>query len=287
MATKQPVKKNGGALVKSAGGGIAGLEGITQDMLTIPRVKIVQKNSVEVDDGFGKPGMLVNSINKDIIAEPKKPIIILPLQYKPSRIFFRPFGEGGGLACQSRDNINGEGDPGGKCKQCPHFQWPTEAEKNAKGKNKKTSPDCTELINIFCMIRGYDFPIPMTVSFGRTSMKAGKQLRQMLYTAATQQQKNPWNFAYEIVTVFKENDKGTYFEFKSSPAGMAKAAEIKLGDQFYRLISTTDTVIHEDEDEIAKEQGNINKKDEPIKDEPVPGFDKEADEEDPFGEDDE
>lgn len=287
MATKNVVKKKPGAVQRTETGVIAGLEGVEQDMLIIPRLKLVQKNSVEIDDDLAKPGQIVNSVTKDVINKVGKNgnVTIIPIKNTRTRILFKPFNEGGGLLCQSFDGVEGTGDPGGDCSKCPMNQWET----NPKTK-KQESPKCTELLNIFCLVRGYDFPIPLTASFGRTSMGAGKQLVNFFWADAQKAQKSPWNFAYELSTQSTENEFGKFYIFKVTPGGMAKAPEIKQGEVFYRLITETQVQIHEDEEEIHREADNIvkeeKKKKEPVKDEPVPGFDEGADE-DPFPDEEE
>jgi len=282
MANKDVVKKpSDTAVVKTKDGVIAGLEGITQDMLTIPRLKLVQKNSVEIDDKTAKPGEVVNSVTKEVICETDESLTIIPLKFHPTRLMFRDFGEGGGLLCQSLNGKTGRGEPGGNCIGCEFNPnpWPID-EKTGKG----IPPPCTELINSFCIVRGYDFPIPLTASFGRTSMGAGKQLRNMIYFDAQKAQKNSWHFAYNLSTDFKENVKGTYFQFKIAPGGMAEKNEIKKGEEFYKLITSTQVEVHEDEDEIKAEQRNVEKKSKP-EDEDKGKFNE--DEENPFADDEE
>ena len=252
MVTKNVTKKQSNSVSK-APQMIPGLEGVKQETLIIPRLKLVQKNSVEIDDGIIKPGEIVNSVTKDILAKKDKPLTLIPIKNSESRLLFKPFDDGGGLLCQSFDAIYGKGDPGGECENCPYSKW----TENKKG--EQVAPECTDLTNVFCLVRGYDFPIPLTVSFGRTSKGAGKQLINFFYFDAQKAQKSPWNFAYTLSSEFKENVKGNYFQFKVAPGGMAQKDEIKIGETFYRLIQSTQVQIHEDEDERRTEQGNVEK----------------------------
>jgi len=279
MTAKKPATKT---VAKRQGKIIPGLEGITQEMLVIPRLKLVQKNSVEVDSGVN-PGSIVNSVTKDLIVKKGGSLILMPIKYKPSRIMFAPFSEGGGLLCQSQDGLYGIGDPGRECLGCEFNPIPWEKDKKT---NKGIPPPCTELINIFCIVRDYDFPIPVIASFGRTSAPAGNQLLNMFYFDSKKAQKSPWNFAYELGTEYKESAKGNYFQFKIAPGGMAKVREIKQGDEFYRLVTSTEVVIHEDEDEMKEEADNIKRanKKKSKKDTSAPEM--QEDDGDPFDDDD-
>lgn len=234
---------------------IPGLEGVEQDMLMIPRLKLVQKMSVETDMGID-PGAIVNSVTKDVVGKPSKQkdgdvastIIIMPILNNKTRLLFKQIKEGGGLACRSIDGKIGIGQPGGVCSNCPANQW---------GDNNEP-PDCTELLNVYCVVRDYDSPIPIVVSFGRTSSNAGKQLINFFYMDARRNQVSPWNFAYELKSVKMKNDKGTFYVYQVKPAGKATPEEVEIGAEYYRLIKSVATTIHEDENEIAQEQQRMN-----------------------------
>lgn len=273
MAQTKPATTESNAVAQNQGQVIPGLEGVEQDLLIIPRLKLVQKNSVEVDDEIAKPGQIVNSVTKDVIGKKDEPLLLIPVLNTRSRILFRPFDEGGGLLCQSSDGKNGTGEPGGICASCPENQWKNEGKKNI-------SPNCTELLNIFCIVRGYDFPIPLTASFGRTSMGAGKQLVNFFWADAQKNQKSPWNFVYELKTEMTENEYGKFYVFKAAPGGKATKDEIEKGGLFYNLIKSTTIQVHEDEEEIRKEQAKAEGVD---PDKPIPNTEPEPDDDDPFG----
>lgn len=233
---------------------IPGLEGVEQDMLIIPRLKLVQKMSVETDSGVA-PGSVVNSMTKDVVAEFGKDgakLVIIPIVNTRSRIRFKPYGEGGGILCRSFDGKIGEGDPGGNCLTCPHSQWTTDE------KGQRVAPECSDYLNVFVLVRGYNFPVPLTASFTRTSMTAGRQLINYFYMDARKNRQSPWHFAYELSTEFVKNDKGSYYVFKITPAGKATDEEAETGRMFYEMIRTAPAVeIDVDEEEIKAEQERV------------------------------
>lgn len=267
MAAKKAVtKKEEQAVAPQTGQVIPGLEGVTQDLLIIPRLKLVQKNSVEVDDLDYRPGSIVNSVTKDIICEKDQSIEIFPLVNKANRVYFRKFDDGGGIICQSADGKIGEGDPGGVCKSCPHSKF-TKDEENPK---KSVAPRCTDFINVFCHVRGYDFPIPLTASFGRTSKKTGQQLVNYFWADAMKNQISPWCFSYQLSADLRENDFGKFYVFKVTPSGKAVKAEIEKGLGFYNLIKNVALEIHADEDELMQEQENMSNDSAPDDDDEMP-----------------
>lgn len=220
---------------------IEGLEGIDPDMLTIPRLKLVQKSSSEVDDGIS-PGSLVNSVTKDVIAEFKKgeglEIEVIPVFTGKSRILFQDVDQGGGILCQSPDGKIGYGDPGGDCPTCSLAQW----QRSNKG-NKP--PECTLFYNIFLMVRGYESPLPLVTSFGKTSFGAGKQFINLIAFKRV----SPWMAYYKLSTHFKESEQGNYYVFKVKPGEETDPAEKEQGRFLYEMLRDTAFAIHEEVDE--------------------------------------
>jgi len=228
---------------------IPGLEGVDQDLLIIPRLKLVQKNSVEVDNGV-KPGSVVNSMTKDVIAEPGKDgaeLVVIPVLNSRSRILFGDYDNSEGILCSAQDAKIGSGDPGGECLHCPKATW-------IRSEKGTTPPPCTEFINVYVAVRGYNIPIPLVGSFGKTSFGAGKQLINFFYMDSRIHQKSPWNFAYTLRTKYVTSGKLSWYVFNVAPAGKATDGEVATGDLFYNLLKTTKAVIHEDEEEVKQEQ---------------------------------
>lgn len=250
---------------------IPGLEGIDQNDLTIPRIKIVQPNSVEVHQEIASFSSMVNSVTKEVIAKGTKSgskIEIIPIINNKSRLYFKPISEGGGLLCRSNDNKTGVGDPGGNCSNCDLGKWGKDGDKNI-------APECMELINVFCLVRTYDFPIPLVISFGKTSAAAGRQLINLFYFACQKDKKSPWNFAYQLETEIITKDKHTWAQFKighidpEEGKPLATKEEIKIGADYYEMIKSAATVeVHADEEEMEEEAEIINDKEQSQKTEP-------------------
>jgi len=236
---------------------VAGLEGIDDEMIIVPRVKLIQPLSVEVDEYKIEPGSLVNSLTKELLAKPEGQFLIVPLMVARSRILFRPLDEGGGLQCRSADGIYGVGDPGGTCvddngqPNCPYALWETDKK---TGKNKP--PKCTEYLNVVVMpltdkrelIPGNE--MPLVLSFGKTSMQAGK----MLISLIRMRKISPWHYCYSIKSKFTKKDNYKYYVLQTSPAERAPSKLIDYMEEFYHMMKSTPTEIHIDENEIKREQ---------------------------------
>ncbi len=244
-------------------------------ILTIPRLKIVQKTSVEAEEI--KVGSIVNSMDKKTLASPTKDkpaeIIIIPIiqdigkaidgksiksTYKMNRLFFHPVDEGGGIRCMSLDNIQGNGDPGILCANCEFARWP---EKN--NEDKKKSPPCSTVINTFCIVRDYNSPYPITASFMKTSTAAGKKLNQICTSARIGEKNlNAHDLAFKLFT--KKYSKGelNWYQYEIEPAGSSEKEEKELAIYFHNLMKKSEVQIHLDEDEIKQEQTNMAEKEE-------------------------
>lgn len=247
---------------------IPGLEGFNpEDDLILPQLKLVQGLSKEATDGIAPMGSIVNSVTHDVVKAVKDKsatVEVIPVQYTRSRIFFPPRSDGakmeissrvknpsdlqkeiestGGFICRSDNAINGIGlfgqespwNPNGLCKECPMSRW-----------DKNIPPPCTFFRNILVIVRGYDYPVPLAVSFGRTSEPTGKQFVNLLLM----KQSSPWNFAYKLSTKFMDSGDRKWYIWDVNPLGKAKDNEIELGQGFYDLIQKSSVKIHEDESE--------------------------------------
>lgn len=241
MKNKEVSKKDTGIVKYTE---IEGLEGIEQDMLVIPRLKLVQGLSEEVTENDVKPGSICNSVTKEVVSSIPKTakegasLNIIPVMVsKKTRMLFKDIEEGGGILCQSIGGKIGEGDPGGNCFECVKSKW-----------NNGEAPECIEFYNVFCLIEGVNYPVPFVASFGKLNLKAGRQLINFLVS----KQDVPWKFKYTLSSVFTENDKGKFYVFKVSPAGKSSNKEIELGKEMYDLIKTAETVI--DYSDIEKDE---------------------------------
>ncbi|NOY61009.1 MAG: hypothetical protein GXO75_19030 [Calditrichaeota bacterium] len=231
---------------------IPGLEDFGQEDLIVPRLKVLQGLSAEVADGIAPMGSIVNSLTKDVVAkvkDKKAEIEVIPIKYGKYRLRFAARELGGQILCRSNDAKTGEGDPGGDCATCPFAKW----GKDETGKNK--APECTLILNVLAMVRGYDFPIPIAVPFARTSMPAGRQFANLMFM----RQRPVWEFAYKLATKFENKKQGQYYIWEVKPAGESTKQEQEQARGFYEMLKTVTVQVHEEplESEVD-DSGNTN-----------------------------
>ncbi len=173
----------------------------------IPRLKIMQPLSPEVDEGIAKPGELVNSISKKVYG---KTLPIIPIVWWKSRVYWAKREDGGEILCSAKDAVNGT--VYGKCADCQYSKW-----------TDKDHPLCTAVINILAVIRGEI----VAISFMKTSYSTGKQLINLF----NYKNVDIFNFEYELFTAQEENDFGKFHVIKYRDSNKA------VDDPTYKLCS--------------------------------------------------
>ena len=194
-----------------------GLGNISEEDRIIPRLKIMQPLSPEVDEGIAKPGEFVNSIAKKSYG---KVLTLTPVIWWKTRVYWQPREEGGEILCQARDAI--EGTQYGLCADCDHSKW-----------HNKESPICTAIINILGLVNNAEL---IATSFMKTSYFTGKQLINLF----NYKKVDIFNFQYEISAVQEQNDFGKFWVIKFKDLNTPVSDEIykacsKIYDNFAKI----------------------------------------------------
>lgn len=168
-----------------------GLGKIDAEDRMIPRLKIMQPLSPEVDEGIAKSGEFLNSIAKKSYG---KEIQIIPIVWWKSRIDWAPREDGGEILCQARDAVHGTVN--GACADCELSKW-----------HDKEAPECTAIINILMLVNSAEL---IACSFMKTSYGTGKQLINLFNYKGV----DIFNFQYTLYTQQEENTKGKFWVVK-------------------------------------------------------------------------
>lgn len=176
-----------------------------------PRVKIVQLMSDERTAKVAVEGDFFNTLTGENYGNEMK---FLPLQPFMNRVLLVrdenrakveakldvgktkfKFDDGAGvMKCRSLDMVQGVGEPGIECAQCPLALW--------DGRN---APACTEVYNVAALSELGDLII---LQFSRSSAKVGRKLFSMIRLGRPGQA--PWLRFYNIKTMEIAGSKGTY-----------------------------------------------------------------------------
>lgn len=138
---------------------------LTADDITIPRLRLAQGLTKEVQDGEAKPGefLLTGAMPR---AEVKAVVLAIAK--------FRRYtnAEDGSVLCRSEDGNTGVGDPGGECDSCPLSKWV-----NSPTGGKNTPPVCQFGYRYLLDVEGYG---QCVFEMKRTAIPAAKALNAMV-----------------------------------------------------------------------------------------------------------
>ena len=204
--SQEIAKVQSGALMQAEGVQRGFEGGVDREDLIIPRAKLMQALSPELTEGLEgiKVGSVINSLTKEVLPQEFIPIFMFK-----NYIRFNP---------RSKDdpNFDSEFDPGAVIwKSTDPLDPKVKAE--AKFGPNGEKPVATTFINFFSYFPGV--PMPIIVSFSKTSYKAGKNLLSLAKFCGG----DMFSRKYKLVSQMETNDIATYAVLKVAPIGDALA----------------------------------------------------------------
>jgi hypothetical protein len=159
--------------------------------LFIPRLRLAQGLTAEVQSGEAKPGQWLV-----LGHEPMAEANIIPVAMTRRRELRDP--DTRTTSCRSGDGLTGFGNPGGDCSACSEADWIKPRTKN--GKN--LPPNCAFFYSY--MVYVLEAETLAILEFSRTSITSGKMLNTIIA------QRGLGTFAVRLSSVKKEGTKGTF-----------------------------------------------------------------------------
>lgn len=211
-----------------------GLENLERSDMTLPRLGLCQSLSPQRSKSDPKyiPGLsegeFYNSITR---VNYGAQVQLVPLLFYKTRILFGPMDEGGGLRCQSPDNLIGIGEPGGTCIKCPFSQFGS--ARNGEGKGTA----CNQFFNYAALIVGEDGEVTpeglLVFSLKSSALKVAKDWNALIRI------RNLDIFAgvYEVKSVERKNDVGRWYEPVINPAGNVSKATFEAAKIAYGAVA--------------------------------------------------
>lgn len=185
--------------------------------IVMPRLRIAQGLTAEVQDGSAHPGQILLSG-----FEPLDSAILVPLRFARLRELRGEGEERNTVLCTSSDAVVGVGDPGGVCADCPMNEW---SEKTSRGKTSRVPPKCTFIFSY--MVYVHEHNQMAVIEFRRTSERIGRLLNTMVA------QRGLANFAFKLGSEVKREGQRTYAVPTIAPApadtSILTAARMILG----------------------------------------------------------
>ena len=224
------LKQNGTLVVGGKGRGFETESG--REDLLIPRVKLLQPLSPEVDELDMKAGQIINSLTK----------APLPTEFVPVFVFKEYL----------RFNARDEKSEGFDDKFAPGaLMWKTsdpnapEVEQTKFGPNGER-PLGQQVLNFFSYFPGTQMPI--IVSFAKTSYKTGKQLYSLTKFCGG----DMFSRKYTLSAKKETNDSGTYWVLQVSPAGIAVPEDFKIAEGLWEQFSSKAQALNVHEEAAAE-----------------------------------
>jgi len=223
------------AFLEDAG---SGLENIGADDVTIPRLKILQAMSPEVNKHDGKyvegatTGDIINTVNSTLYND-DEPLVVLPVAYKRLFLEWTPRESGGGLVAQHDDaNI---------LSKTTRNKMGQDVLEN--GNYIQTS--ATHFVLVMDKNGGYDTAM---ISMAGTQLKRSRTWNSMMASVKVKSGDKvftPPSFSqkYKLGCVQESNDRGTWFGWGITALGQVTENEM----QYYQAAK-----------EFAEQVGGIN-----------------------------
>ena len=230
--SQEIVKAQGGALMQADTEQRGFESGVDQQDLIIPRAKLIQALSPEMQEGLPgiKVGAIINSLTKEALPEE-----FIPIFSFKNYIRFNP---------RSKDDPNFDSDfePGAIIWRSADPNDPQVQAQTKFGPNGE-KPVATTFLNFFSYFPGV--PMPIIVSFSKTSYKAGKNLLSLAKFCGG----DMFSRKYKLVSQMETNDIATYAVLKVAPIGDALAEEYAVCERLWNdFASKVDAIqVHEED----------------------------------------
>lgn len=212
-------------------------EGVEKEDIIIPRVKLLQPLSPEVvEEKTGSAGDIINSLTKEVLSSE-----FIPVFKFTNWTRFNP-------RTKDARGFDAKFAPGDMIWTCADPLDPRVVE---EGKwDGDLPPLATKFLNFFCMFKGS--PMPLILSFAKTSAKCGKQLLSLAKFAGC----DMFGRSYKLGTKMIAGEKGTYYIFTVAPDQASTPEQYAAGEKCWNEFSQKEikTDPLEDESEPFNDQ---------------------------------
>lgn len=211
----RPVDEAVGDGVENAGTALANYSDtpdFDQDDVVIPRLRLAQGLTTEVQDGLARPGQWILTG-----FEPEDELTVIPVAFTKRRELRDE--DTREILCFSQDSKTGVGDPGGDCSVCPLQEW-------ADGEGGRRVPPACNFQYAYLMYI-VEFGALAAMSFSKSALRTGKLLNTIVA------QRGMLNCAVKLSNSQRKGDKGNYYVPSVNPTNVAEevleAARAKIG----------------------------------------------------------
>ena len=201
----------------------SGLENLTAEDLTIPRLKILQALSPEVNKRDGKyvegaaAGDILNTVTKELYTEDQG-CLVIPVAYKRMFLEWQPRESGGGLIKQHLD---------------PNILSQTTKDKTGADMLENGNYIQTSATHYGVVVEGESYQqvmIPMAGTQLKKSRTWNSVMASIKVKSSTGKVFTPPSYShkYKLTTVAESNDRGTWFGWNIELSGVLNEEEMFL-----------------------------------------------------------
>lgn len=220
--------------------------GIDSEDLIIPRAMLIQNTpprTVAIDRRICVPGTIINSLTAlPIPVDEKENILFIPIIVGRKWIRFNaqePKMQDG----SPNPLFNPDYEPGAKIWESKDPRDERVIKEGAWGKDN-TPPLATKILEFLCVILAE--PMPLVLSFSKTSFKAGKQLASMCQYSG---KPDMFSTKYRLSVKTEKNDRQQeYFSLAVGKVGDVTAEEFARAETIYKNFVGKELKVHGDED---------------------------------------
>lgn len=195
--------------------------------IIISRAKLFQGLPAEYEQyPNAKPGQVIDSVTSEVL-----PVEFVPLFFTTNWIRFNP-------RDKKDENFDPNFEPGEVIWQSAD---PYDDKVIAEGEwgDDGTPPLATKFMNFFSYFK--DQPMPIAISFSKTSYKSGK----ILLNTAMRFGGDLFGRKYQLATKKMTNDQGSYYIFTTQPIGKVEGDELALCTAMWEKFHSKPVTIHE------------------------------------------
>jgi hypothetical protein len=191
-------------------------EEVDQSDLIIPRVKIMQPTCEELKEPGTelRLGQIINSLTKEPLSQ-----FFVPIFYGKEYLRFNP-------RKKDAPGFMQEFKPGALIWKTKDKNDPRVIAECQFGPNGEP-PLAIEQLSFFSLFEGS--PIPVILSFGKTSYKAGKNLLSLAKLRGGAM----FSRKYRLQTILVKKDEGDYYVLKVDPCGDVDAETFKTAESYF------------------------------------------------------
>lgn len=154
----------------------------------LPRLRLAQGLTPEVQDGVAKPGQWI------IVGfDPLDTVTVVPIRVAKVRV---RTGDEGEVLCQAPDGKVGIGDPGGECDKCPLRHWSTLPD------GSRVPPECD--VQFRYVVYVMELGIYAVLVLRRTGMQAAKTINTIILARGL------GNVAIRLTSASQKSRRGSY-----------------------------------------------------------------------------